>query len=43
MDENIQKSMFKNQDDVVVNEAELPLLACVTAQHLPLSQTAVRP
>lgn len=39
-DENIEKSMFINQEDVVVDEAELALLASVPAQHLPLSQTA---
>lgn len=42
-DENIQKSMFKNQEDVVVSEAELALLASVPVQHLRLSQTAIDP
>lgn len=32
--------MFKNQEDIVVDEAELALLASVPAQHLQLSQTA---
>lgn len=35
--------MFKNQEGVVVNEAELALLASVSAQHVPLSQTAIDP
>lgn len=39
-DENIEKSVFKNQEDIVVDKAELALLASVPAQHLQLSQTA---
>lgn len=35
--------MFKNQEDVVVSEAELALLASVPVQHLRLSQTAIDP
>lgn len=42
-DENIQKSMFRNQEGVVVTEAELALLSSVPAQHLLLSHPAIDP
>lgn len=35
--------MFKNQEGVVINEAELALLASISAQHVPPSQTAIDP
>lgn len=43
MDENIQKSMFKNPEGVVVSETGLALLASVPAQQVPLSQTDIDP